>query len=135
MAVVDPVDGGPRQAYPLGIPGVRQYDAGTTSYPWQFVLGSDADDATLARLVESLPEGTSLSFYDRNYPSPSDPGAYANVTRDGDRYCIQHGNHGWTTAKEPIAAGDLVDYFRRCAPFNRGREADEVMIFHRPPAG
>ena len=44
-----------------------------------------------------MPEGLELSFYDRFYPSMSDPGAFVRVQRRGDVLVHMFSNHGWAS--------------------------------------
>lgn len=48
-------------------------------------------------LLRWLPENWALSFYDRFYPSPSDPGAYVSIQRRDNGYLYVMGNHGWSS--------------------------------------
>lgn len=53
--------------------------------------------ASFRDVLTWLPEGWELSFYDRFYPRISDPGAYIDVQRQGERFVYHMGNHGWTS--------------------------------------
>ena len=64
--------------------------------PGGFRVELGAPDApALRRLLAWLPEGLELSFYDRFYPSMSDPGAFVRVQRRGDVLVHMFSNHGW----------------------------------------
>ena len=60
------------------------------------ILGPTERDK-LKALLTWLPEGLELGFFDRFYPSMSDPGAYVTVRRRGEVLVHQLGNHGWST--------------------------------------
>lgn len=52
----------------------------------------------LLELLALLPPEYELSFYDRFYPSMSDPGAYVSIERNGaGSYGYMMGNHGWSS--------------------------------------
>ena len=62
-----------------------------------------AADPDFRSLLDWLPEGCQLSFYDPHHPQMSDPGAYVTIrrrppNRDGKRW-LEHrlANHGWSS--------------------------------------
>ncbi len=111
--------------YPLNIPGVLLYRK--SSYSRHLVLHPDTARSSVALLVADLPPDSSLSFYDRHFPSPSDPGAYVSFRRSGSGYEVMKGNHGWSSGWEPIEHEDLIEYFWASKAFNLGADPDEVM--------
>jgi hypothetical protein len=79
--------------YPLEIPGLtgEGIPEGTPigNKALDFVFNNDANEQTISRLVSELPLDTVLMFYDEDYPSPSDPGAFVTVRRDNDQYRME----------------------------------------------
>jgi hypothetical protein len=69
-------------------------------------------------LVEGLPPRWALQFFDPNYPSKSDPGAYVRVMRQGTRYRLRHSNHGWTGRWQQKTLAEVVDYIYACRKHN-----------------
>lgn len=61
------------------------------------VILKAAERNALKTLLTWLPEGMDLGFFDRFYPSTSDPGAYVLVRRRGEVLVHQLGKHGWST--------------------------------------
>lgn len=118
--------------YPLDIPGVQVFAA---SHPAsnQLVISERADRTTIEKLVLNLPEGCSFTFFDKAYPSPSDPGAYVSFDRFGHDFKISRGNHGWSSSSSIVTAAELIDYFWTCRQYNLGRAQDEVMWLYVPP--
>jgi len=53
-------------------------------------------NAFMALLV-TLPENAELDFFDRFYPTISDPGAYVRVQRRGAFFIYYLNNHGWSS--------------------------------------
>ena len=98
--------------YPLYIPGI-------SGESWmRFKLKNNANDETLVRLVSDIPPDILVSFYDQEYPSPSDPGAGVTFKKVDNQLLLQRANHGWHSKWEPITADDLVDYLSQCLEYN-----------------
>jgi hypothetical protein len=57
--------------------------------------GEPSHSAFMA-LLASTPGGSELHFFDRFYPTISDPGAYVRVQRKGDEFIYYLANHGWS---------------------------------------
>jgi hypothetical protein len=74
-----------------------------------------------------------VGFYDKDYPSPSDPGAFVLFKRDNDQYTMQRANHGWSTKWETITVENLVSYLSQCSKYNLGLDGYEGMYFESPP--
>jgi hypothetical protein len=91
------------------------------------------NEETVRRLIGEIPTDTVVVFYDRSYPSPSDPGAYVSFRRVNGAYLYQLQNHGWSTRWKRIDKVGLERYLERCAWHNRG--ADQVssasMFYYR----
>lgn len=68
------------------------------------------------RVITELPPDRELSFYDKRYPSPSDPGAYITAWRYADVYFYRRGNHGWSTGWKTMSRRRLIRYLGRCLP-------------------
>ena len=64
----------------------------------EFSVSIGAGQDTFLSLLAWLPEACELRFYDRFYPSVSDPGAYVSVRRKGRGFVYQLANHGWSSA-------------------------------------
>lgn len=64
----------------------------------EFSVSIEAGHETFLSLFAWLPEAYELRFYDRFYPSVSDPGAYVSVRRNGCGFVYQLANHGWSSA-------------------------------------
>ncbi len=65
--------------------------------------------ASIQKLLEWLPVKWKLGFYDKFYPSMTDPGAYVSVLRKEEVFIYKLGNHGWSSdwlkqSRELIAA-------------------------------
>jgi len=80
---------------------------------------------TVEALLMDLPALQSLSFFDADFPSPSDPGAYFRVEREheiqADTHCVRAGNHGWSTDWRRIEIESLVIYLWGCRHANMQR--------------
>jgi hypothetical protein len=110
--------------YPLDIPGI------TGESMKKFMFDKIADRQTMMQLVDKLPPEMYVVFYDQNYPSPSDPGAFVKFKRNNDQYTMQSSNHGWSKNWETVTAESLVDYLSQCSKFNMGPETLNMMFAH-----
>lgn len=81
----------------------------------EFALNEEATEETLQQLVREIPAQTAVMFYDKDYPSPSDPGAYVSFMRVNNEYLIQRGNHGWINKWVPMGAEKLENYLLKCS--------------------
>ena len=116
--------------YPLDIPGISERLGS------QFVFSDDANEQTIRRLVEEIPPQTRVGFYDKDYSSPSDPGAYVMFMRVKDQYIMQRANHGWSSKWKPTDSEKLVRYLSKCEKYNYGLSPFELMFVHysvKPP--
>ena len=107
--------------YPLDILGISAESdslAGETSYSLNF--NQEADEQTIARLISEIPPEIVFQFYDGEYKSSSDPGAFVRVKHSKDKYIMQRTNHGWYTRWKRISYDNLVSYLSKCINWNRG---------------
>ena len=81
-------------------------------------LRADIPLAVVHGLIEGLPREWRLTFFDPDYPSESDPGAYVTVTRQGNRYRLRHANHGWTGFWQEQSVEDVAQYLYECRASN-----------------
>jgi hypothetical protein len=72
------------------------------------VVGDDATSMSFRTLVSWLPEDCSLHFWDAEYPSPSDPGAYFVVQKSAGKIFWTMGNHGWSGDWRATSADEVV---------------------------
>ncbi|ULH14387.1 hypothetical protein MF271_10070 [Deinococcus sp. KNUC1210] len=64
--------------------------------------------ARCAALLEGLSPEQELQFYAADHASPSDPGAYIRVQRQGAEVWLRKAaNHGWSTDWQRIPLKDL----------------------------
>lgn len=63
----------------------------------EFSVSAGAGQETFLSLLAWLPEAFELRFYDRFYPSVSDPGAYVSLRRKGRAFVCRLANHGWSS--------------------------------------
>ena len=73
--------------YLLNISGITSEEkliGGETSYSriiYEFIFNNKTNEQTVTRLLGEIPPETELMFYDRDYPPPSDPGAFVSIRR------------------------------------------------------
>jgi hypothetical protein len=114
--------------YPFDISGITEKPGG------KFIFNNDVNEQTIRQLVEKIPIQITVSFYDKSYPSPSDPGAYVLFKRDENQYVMQRANHGWSSKWEKTSIEGLVNYLLKCQNFNMGvGSMDEMFYFQSPP--
>jgi hypothetical protein len=113
--------------YPWTISGI------TGKIPGKFAFTEEANEQTMRQLVDDLPPEVTVGFYDKDYPSPSDPGAFVLFQRDNDKYIKQQANHGWSTQWESVTVEGLVAYLLQCKKYNMGLDGYEGMYFASPP--
>lgn len=63
---------------------------------YRFVFSKEVSRKDFITLLNWLPYGFDINFYDQYYPSMSDPGAYVTVQRRDDIFIYMLGNHGWS---------------------------------------
>jgi hypothetical protein len=108
--------------YPLDIPGI------TGQSLERFMFNEHTNEQTILQLVDEIPPELEVVFYDKDFPSRSDPGAYVTFRRFNSQYIMQRGNHGWSTNWEPITVGNLVDYLSKCSKYNMGPGFPNLMF-------
>lgn len=113
--------------YPLNITGITGASRGN------FVFNQDTNEQTMRQLVDELPPQFTVGFYDKKYPSPSDPGAFVLFKRENDQLIMQRANHGWSSKWEPVTAESLVGYLSECSTYNMGLDGYKGMYFQSPP--
>jgi hypothetical protein len=85
------------------------------------------------RVITELPLDRELLFYDKSYPSPSDPGAYIMVRRYADAYFCQRANHGWSTGWTTMSRRRLIRYLGGCLPESGELQLTPFTEIHRKP--
>jgi len=113
--------------YPLNISGITGASNGN------FVFNKDTNEQTMRQLVDEIPPQITVGFYDKNYPSPSDPRAFVLFKRNNDQFIMQRANHGWSSKWEPITVESLVGYLSQCSNYNMGLDGHKGMYFESPP--
>ena len=108
--------------YPLDISGI------TGESMKKFMFNENANEQTMAQLVGEIPPQTEVVFYDKDFPSPSDPGAYVAFRRVDDQYMMHRFNHGWSKKQEPTTVESLVDYLSKCSKYNTGPDFPNMMF-------
>ena len=107
--------------YPLDIRGI-------TGGMKNFIFNDKADEQTISQLVGEIPPNTEVGFYDKDYPSPSDPGAFVIFSRVNNQYRIRHSNHGWSNKSELITMKRLIRYLSKCSAYNKGPDFPNMMF-------
>lgn len=77
------------------IPGFQPINESNTKCG--LVMDPQLTFVSAMNLLEWLPEDWELQFYDRYYPSMSDPGAYVSIRKKFGVYSYRLGNHGWSS--------------------------------------
>ena len=126
--------------YILSIPGITSEEklvGEGTSYSriiYEFIFNNKANEQTVTRILGEIPPETELMFYDGDYPSPSDPGAFVSIKRVNDQYTMKRANHGWSDGWEHISIENLVDYLSKCIKYNTGSDSMSKMRLYPPPS-
>ena len=87
---------------------------GETTRRHDVVFDKQATRQTAAHLIGQLKPNTSLWFYDSLYDSPSDPGAFVEITLVEGEYMVELSNHGWSTDWFPVTHREAVDLLWEC---------------------
>jgi hypothetical protein len=82
-------------------------------------LNDNATQETVLKLIDQMKDHE-LSFFDYYYPSPSEPGGYVTVKREGNNFIHKIQNHGWSTEWDEISKERLVEYVYKNRQYNRG---------------
>lgn len=69
-----------------------------------YAISPDLSFENALGLIEWLPHDCELNFYDRFYPSNSDPGAYISFCKRFGVLTYRMGNHGWSSETEKQSA-------------------------------
>ena len=86
--------------------------------------------ATVEILVSNLPDGHQLEFFDADYPSPSDPGAYFSLARWQGEHALFCGNHGWSSSWQRFPTA-MVTRFLWCCRESNGSESIGILKIRR----
>lgn len=79
------------------LPKIDHLPVSNSADAYKFVCSEEVSRADFLTLLNWLPYGFELHFYDQYYPSMSDPGAYVTVQRREDIFIHMLGNHGWSS--------------------------------------
>jgi len=118
------ISGRAKIMYPFNIPGIQK------KRNYFVVLTNEVEIETVRRLILEIPAGCEVMFYDRNYPSPSDPGAFVTFRKKNSTYFFQRANHGWQTNWKSVKVDDLINYLWGCRSFNMGGESYEGIFVY-----
>ena len=64
-------------------------------------------------IINSIPNSSSISYWDMLHPTISDPGLYVTIQKYEDRYVYKLGNHGWSTKYRPIQRFQIIRYINK----------------------
>lgn len=90
---------------------------------FEYAFDTTPTHATFLTLLHVLPRGHELQFFDRYFPSASDPGAFVSIQRKADRFMYCVGNHGWSTGWHAQSAELLAAWMELNAAEGTGGEA------------
>lgn len=101
----------------------------------EYVVADDLPADLAARILLALSPDRELGFFDPNYPSPSDPGAYVSARKTVEGFRCGIGNHGWSQ-QLPVESFDwLAAYLQRCLPCHQpGRSRETLRLTPIIPA-
>lgn len=80
----------------------------------EVVFAKRAKRAAAVALVANIGEGKRLWFYDQQYDSPSDPGAFVLLLRTEGKLLAEWRNHGWSTDWLPLTEEQATSYLWAC---------------------
>jgi len=86
-------------------------------------------------LLARVTRTTSLVVFDPEYPSRSDPGAFAQIARGPDGLVANLANYGWSTSFAPISASEAVKLVRVCAEYSREPMSEPLRLGPRVDPG
>jgi hypothetical protein len=118
-----------------GITGEEKLPGEDTSYRrtiYEFIFNDNADEQTVTRLIGEIPSEAEFMFYDKDYPSSSDPGAFVSIKRVNNQYSMKRANHGWSDGWEPISFENLAGYLSKCIKYNTGSDSMSRMRLYPP---
>ena len=98
----------------------------------------DAPRSAAEALFDHLDEGEKLFFYDPDYDSPSDPGAYVEVFRHDGDYLMSWTNHGWGTGTIRVTPEETISYLwavRRAneVGYSNAIQSGDIHLHRRTP--
>ena len=103
-----------------------------TSTIYEFIFDNNANEHTVTHLIGKIPPEAEFMFYDRDYPSSSDPGAFVSIKRVDDQYTMKRANHGWSNGWETTSFENLVSYLSKCIKYNKGSDSMSKMRLYPP---
>ena len=77
-------------------------------------LGPGANRATIESILQQLPDGLGIGYFDAGFPSPSDPGCFFAIWREQGELLIAWGSHGWSTYAHRVELDDAVTHAWAC---------------------
>ena len=103
---------------PSPVSPLRRAQVGELSYAVGDLVVSHEAAGLAERVIDGLPEERELTFYDKSYPSPGDPGAYVAVRTFAGKYFYRLANYGWTGRWKRETKENLVQLLDRSLPGN-----------------
>lgn len=113
-----------------GIDGITFYTHRMDAGLFRVRLNDNATQETVLKIIDQM-EDHILTFFDYYYRSPSDPGGYVTVRREGDSFIQKIQNHGWSTEWSRISKEGLVECVYKNREYNRGVWGE--FVFRRLP--
>ncbi len=80
----------------------------------ELAFAKDATLASVTALVGKIHDGMELWFYDEEFDSPSDPGAFVTLVRNGDLLLARWKNHGWGAGWIVLSDEEAARYLWAC---------------------
>ncbi len=98
----------------------REWNDHQMRYWYNIKVGLAAADIEM--LLRKVPIGAYVQAFDKEFPSPSDPGAWFDLYHASeDRWLVRWSNHGWSSGAVPIEFHQAVIYFNECYSFHAAR--------------
>jgi len=92
-------------------------------------IARSADRAAAARILDWLPSGHTIGFFDATDPETGvEPGTYFAMRRQGALWEITGGNHGWSYGVVEITQEEAVSFFHYCFPSNAGPYPTGIIV-------
>lgn len=115
--------------YPTNLPGITVMHSDNTG-SITIALNTEASENTIKDLINEIPNQTSVMFYDKDYPSPSDPGAFVSFVRVDNQYMMERSNHGWSKKWKAIPKEELENYLQKCSSIHKmgGKSFEPIHI-------
>ena len=124
--------------YLLNIPGITSEEKligeGTSDSRiiYEFIFNNNTNEQTITCLLGEIPPEAEFMFYDRDYPSSSDPGAFVSVKRVNDQYTLKRASHGWSDRWESTSFENLAGYLSKSIKYNTGSDSMSKMRLYPP---